>query len=140
MMRLSALILIASALLGACQSQPHPTLFRDLGGVDGIGRIVDEFMLGLGNDPRIAGHFRDTDPQRFRDKLIEQICAESGGGCSYTGESMADAHAGRNISHADFNALVEVLIDAMEKQDIPVAAQNRLLQRLAPMHRDIVTQ
>jgi len=57
-----------------------------------------------------------------------------------TGESMADAHAGRNISHADFNALVEVLIDAMEKQEVPVAAQNRLLQRLAPMHRDIVTQ
>ena len=140
MMRLSALILMASALLGACQNQPHPTLFHDLGGLNGIGRIVDEFMLGLGNDPRIAGHFRETDPQRFRQKLVEQICAESGGGCSYTGESMADAHAGRNISHADFNALVEVLIDAMEKQDIPVAAQNRLLQRLAPMHDDIVTR
>lgn len=137
-MRLSALILLLSALLGACQSSPHPTLFRDLGGLDGIGRIVDEFMLGLGNDPRIAGHFRETDPQRFRQKLIEQLCAESGGGCAYTGASMQDAHAGRDISHADFNALVEVLIDAMEKQDIPVAAQNRLLQRLAPMQRDIV--
>ena len=45
-----------------------------------------------------------------------------------------------NISHADFNALVEVLIDAMEKNDVSVAAQNRLLQRLAPMHRDIVEQ
>lgn len=140
MMRLPALVLILSTLLGGCQSGPHPTLFRDLGGLEGISRLVDEFMLGLGNDPRIAGHFRETDPQRFRQKLIEQICAESGGGCRYTGESMADAHAGRNISHADFNALVEVLIDAMEKQDIPVAAQNRLLQRLAPMHADIVTR
>lgn len=140
MIRLSALILALSALLGACQSSPHPALFRDLGGLDGIGRIVDEFMLGLGNDPRIAGHFRETDPQRFRQKLIEQLCAESGGGCTYTGESMQEAHAGRDISHADFNALVEALIDAMEKQDIPVAAQNRLLQRLAPMHQDIVTR
>lgn len=140
MMRLSALILLVSSLLGACQSTPHPTLFRDLGGLDGIGRIVDEFMLGLGNDPRIASHFRETDPQRFRQKLIEQLCAESGGGCTYTGDSMRDAHAGRNISHADFNALVEVLIDAMEKQGVPVAVQNRMLQRLAPMHADIVTR
>lgn len=140
MMRLLAPILLVLSLLGACQSKPHPTLFRDLGGLDGIGRIVDEFMLGLGNDPRIAGHFRETDPQRFRQKLIEQLCAESGGGCTYTGESMQDAHAGRNISHADFNALVEVLIEAMEKQGVPVAVQNRLLQRLAPMHADIVTR
>ncbi|MCK5875669.1 MAG: group 1 truncated hemoglobin [Alcanivoracaceae bacterium] len=139
MIRLATLILIASTSLAACQSNPHPSLFRDLGGLDGIGHIVDEFMLGLGNDPRIAHHFGQTDPQRFRQKLIEQFCAESGGGCSYSGESMRDAHAGRNISHADFNALVEVLIDAMDKQDIPVAAQNRLLQRLAPMHQDVVT-
>ena len=43
-----------------------------------------------------------------------------------------------NITHADFYWLVEVLIDAMEGNDVSVAAQNRLLKRLAPMHRDIV--
>lgn len=140
MIRLATLILIASTSLAACQSRPHPTLFVDLGGLDGISRIVDEFMLGLGNDQRIAHHFSQTDPQRFRQKLIEQFCAESGGDCTYSGDSMQDAHAGHDISHADFNALVEVLIDAMDKQEIPLAAQNRLLQRLAPMHPDIVTR
>jgi hemoglobin len=136
-MRLSSWVLLA-ALLSGCQTAPHASLFNDLGGLSGITNIVDDFLVGLGSDPRIAHHFAAADPERLREKLIEQFCAESGGGCDYTGDSMRDSHAGMNISRADFNALVEVLIAAMEQQQVPVAAQNRLLQRLAPMHRDIV--
>lgn len=133
-------IFFVVCFLGACQTKPHATLFNDLGGLNGIENIVDAFLIGLGNDQRIAHHFSEADPERLRSKLIEQFCAESGGGCEYTGDSMRDSHAGMNITHADFNALVEVLIAAMEKQQVPVPAQNRLLQRLAPMHRDIVGQ
>jgi len=48
-------------------------------------------------------------------------------------------HADLTIDQADFNALVEVLQDAMDAQGIPFAQQNRLLALLAPMHREIVT-
>jgi hemoglobin len=41
------------------------------------------------------------------------------------------------VTHADFNALVEHLIIAMEKHNIPVSAQNQLLAKLAPMYGDI---
>ncbi len=133
-------VLAVFIFMTGCQSAPHSTLYQDLGELQGIESIVNDFLFGLGSDPRIAHHFAEADPERLRSKLVEQFCAESGGGCTYTGDSMKDAHAGMNISHADFNALVEVLIDAMEKNDISVAAQNRLLQRLAPMHRDIVEQ
>ena len=37
-----------------------------------------------------------------------------------------------------FNALVEVLQASMAAQGVPFATQNRLLARLAPMHREIV--
>ena len=133
-------VLASLIALAGCQNAPHRTLYQDLGELQGIESIVNDFLFGLGSDPRIAHHFAEADPERLRSKLVEQFCAESGGGCTYTGDSMKDAHAGMNISHADFNALVEVLIDAMEKNDVSVAAQNRLLQRLAPMHRDIVEQ
>ena len=36
------------------------------------------------------------------------------------------------------NALVEVLQDTMDAQGIPFRDQNRLLARLAPMHREII--
>jgi len=133
-------VMAAFITLVGCQSAPHSTLYQDLGKLQGIENIVNDFLFGLGSDPRIAHHFAEADPERLRSKLVEQFCAESGGGCTYTGDSMKDSHAGMNITHADFNALVEVLIAAMEKNDVSVAAQNRLLQRLAPMHRDIVGQ
>lgn len=140
MKRLFLLPLLFSIFLSGCQTNPHPDLFDDLGGLSGIENIVDDFLVGLGGDARISHHFANADPVRLREKLIEQFCAQAGGGCTYTGDSMKDSHTGMNISRADFNALVEVLIEAMENQDVPVSAQNRLLQRLAPMHRDIVGQ
>ena len=56
----------------------------------------------------------------------------------YSGDSMADVHAGFELTEADFNALVEDLIAAMEAEQLPVIVQNRLLQRLAPMRADII--
>ena len=44
------------------------------------------------------------------------------------------------IRKGDFNALVEVLQQAMDAQGIAFTAQNRLLARLAPMHRDIINK
>jgi hemoglobin len=51
---------------------------------------------------------------------------------------MKDAHADLKITRADFNALVEVLQQAMDARSIPFTRQNQLLALLAPMHRDIV--
>jgi hemoglobin len=62
----------------------------------------------------------------------------SGGSCVYEGETMKNSHAEMKIRKADFNALVEVLQQSMDRQGIPFSVQNRLLARLAPMHRDIV--
>lgn len=131
-------VLLALGVLSGCQTRPQGALFDDLGGLSGIAGIVDAFIYELGGDARIAHHFQDTDPERFREKLIEQFCVESGGDCTYTGDSMKEVHAGLGISHADFNALVEDLIAAMEAENVPVAAQNRLLNRFAPMHAEIV--
>jgi len=71
--------------------------------------------------------------------LAEQFCQVAGGGCAYTGLPMDKAHQDMDIAKSDFNALVEVLQAAMDAQGVPFATQNRLLARLAPMHRDIVS-
>jgi hemoglobin len=51
---------------------------------------------------------------------------------------MKRVHDGQDITKANFNALVEVLQQAMDARGIAFGAQNRLLAQLAPMHRDIV--
>jgi hemoglobin len=42
------------------------------------------------------------------------------------------------VSKGDFNALVEVLQQSMDAQGIGFGTQNKLLGRLAPMHREII--
>ena len=134
--RHACLSLLLSALLGGCASQP--TTYDQLGGAAGIEGIVDALLEKIVEDERINVQFADTDIVRLRTKLVEQLCAESDGPCTYTGLSMQESHAGRHIDNAQFNALVEDLIDVMTARKIPVGAQNRLLKRLAPMHGDIV--
>jgi hemoglobin len=53
---------------------------------------------------------------------------------------MKSVHADFEIRKGDFNALVEVLQQAMDAQGIAFTAQNRMLARLAPMHRDIINR
>jgi hemoglobin len=77
---------------------------------------------------------------RFRRLLGEQFCQVAGGTCAYTGRNMHDSHKGLHLTNADFNAVVEDLQKAMDKDGVPFATQNRFLARLAPMQHDIVTK
>lgn len=119
----------------------HPELkpvFEAFGGVEGIRALMEDFMALLLADPRTSHFFAESDNERVKEKLTEQVCAILGGGCEYTGMDMVEAHAGHLIRQADFNALVENLQIAMDGRGIPTRAQNRLLARLAPMHREVV--
>jgi len=137
-MRLAMLCL--PLLLAACAQQAprDDGLYRALGEEPGIVRIVEGMLLGSARDPRIARHFLDIDIERLREKLIEQLCFESGGPCVYTGDSMEESHKGLHLTPSDFNALVEHLQDAMEAEGVPTSAQNRLLARLAPMRGQVI--
>ncbi len=138
MMRLAILLLALS--LVACAPRPAATdsLYRALGEQAGITRIVEGMLLNIARDPRIVQHFADIDIVRLRDKLVEQLCVEAGGPCSYSGDSMEESHKGLRLTPSDFNALVENLQDAMDAEGVPVPAQNRLLARLAPMRGQVI--
>jgi len=134
------LLLVVLLVLTACAQQPakDDSLYRDLGQRAGITRIVEGMLLNIAADPRIVRHFENIDIVRLRDKLVEQICVEAGGPCTYTGDSMEESHKGQHLTPSDFNALVENLQDAMSVQGVPIAAQNRLLARLAPMRAQVI--
>lgn len=133
------LILATSVLmLWGCQSLSSSSLYDELGGMPAIEKITDNFIEEISFDQHIMQHFKDSDIDRFRSKLIEQLCVESGGPCEYTGDSMVEVHTGMNISEAEFNRTVDLLINAMNKAGIPHTAQNKLLARLAPMRGDMI--
>ncbi|VXC15564.1 Group 1 truncated hemoglobin [Pseudomonas sp. 8BK] len=135
-----SLLLVVVLSLAACaqQAPKDDSLYRDLGEQAGITRIVEGMLLNIAADARIVRHFENIDIVRLRDKLVEQVCVEAGGPCTYTGDSMEESHKGQNLTPSDFNALVENLQEAMSAQGVPMPAQNRLLARLAPMRAQVI--
>jgi hemoglobin len=152
MTRLAFLLAAAGAAIALSTAQAQPAvpanasipaaaddaLFRALGGQPGIDRIVGDFVPRLVADARLGEFFKRTNQDHLKQMLGELLCRVSGGGCIYTGLSMKLAHQDIDVSRGDFDALVEVLQAAMDAQGVPFATQNRLLARLAPLHRDIV--
>jgi hemoglobin len=140
-LRTCMVALFVLVALASCSSVPRRdvTLYEQLGGKVGIATLVDGFLNRVADDDRIVDTFAGANVPRLRRLLEEQFCQVSDGPCDYSGGTMSETHRGMGIREAEFNALVEDLIDAMEALDLPVATQNRLLARLAPMHRDIVS-
>lgn len=135
---LCLMILFTSASDFAQNTPTDDSLFQALGGKDGIGQIVVDLIPIMQQDTRIKKAFNDADIDHLIKMLDEQLCAVSGGPCTYTGKSMKAVHAEIVVTNAQFNAVAEDLQLAMEKHGIPSRVQNRLLARLAPMQHDIV--
>jgi len=139
--RLAAAAFALLATTGAAaqtNSPPDDSLYRALGGQPGLVRLMDDFMARLLADARMRPFFKDVNQAHVKAQLVDQLCEVSGGPCKLQGPGMKQVHEGMEIDRAAFNALVEVLQQAMDAQGIAFPAQNRLLAKLAPMHREIV--
>jgi hemoglobin len=115
-------------------------VFRAFHGREGVARIANDTIDRSVGDPRIAEVFKGIDIPKLKTHLAEQICFVLGGGCAYRGRDMKTAHKDLGVNMAEMNALVENLQWAMDKEHVPFRAQNRLLAKLAPMKKDVVTR
>ena len=138
-------LMMLTVTLGACatMSEPEPTLYKRLGGREGIRGVVDDFVAFLVADPRVNARFTKLTPaqvEKLKTNASDQICDATGGPCSYLGKDMKAAHTGMNITEADWSATVEDLIKALDKRNVAKKDQQELIGLLAPMKKDIVGQ
>jgi|SRR5690349_10924557 len=117
---------------------PPGSLYARLGGTPTVTAFVGQTIDHVANDEHTKRSFDKVNLQHVKDLLAEQICSLTGGGCTYSGDTMRDVHAGHQITNAEFYELVEVLRDSMRAQKVPLSARNELLEILAPMKRDVV--
>ena len=140
MKRLAALAIPLLLTFGAPVFGADDTLYQDMGGKPGMGRLVGASVDLYLADPRIKDIFSESNIDRIRAELKDQFCMIADGPCRYTGHSMEATHKGLHLTNANFNALVEDLQSAMDSCNIPFATQNRFLARLAPMQHQVVTR
>jgi hemoglobin len=134
------LALASAAWAQQDKSTDGDALYRDLGGLDGIRKIIDDFKLVTLRDPRIKDSFKDSDIPHLKKRLTEQFCMLAGGPCKYGGKDMTTIHEDLGITAMQFNALTEDLQLALDRNGIPYRVQNRLLSKLAPLQREVVTK
>ncbi len=146
-------LMMASTLAVAQTPYSDDSTYQGLGGKDGIKKIVDTFVPMLLADTRIKDTFAVFDMVQLNPRLQEQFCEFAGGPCKYTGKyrdksmdgvgtvrDMVTVHQDLKITNAMFNALTEDLQIAMEQNNVPTRYANKLIAKLAPMQRQIVTK
>jgi hemoglobin len=145
------LVTMVAVTLGACAtmrgeqptSSASPSLYKRLGGREGIAQVVDAFYANVAADPRTAARFKGLQPAavfKLKSNLSDQICDAAGGPCSYTGRDMKTVHTGMKITDAEWTAAVENLVKALDARKVGEKEKQELLALLGPMKKDIVGQ
>ena len=129
---------VFTVMLVGCVSSNNGTLYQQLNGKQGIEKLVESFINQIGHDEQILAYFKQSNVAHFRQGFITHLCSVTDGPCEYKGDNMVDIHTGMNISKKDFNRVVELLINAMDEQQIPQTVQNQILSRLAPLRPEVI--
>ncbi len=93
------------------------------------------------SNPQIADRFKGLQPaqvERQKSNLADFICDATGGPCAYLGRDMKTTHTGMKLTDADWNACVDSLGSALDKNKVPVKEKTELLGALGPLMKDIV--
>lgn len=138
-LRLGGALVVGLSLAACAENKMHDqSLYTRLGGKPAITAVVDQFVANVADDKRINSFFANADIPGLKGKLVDLICQGTGGPCTYAGKDMKAAHEGMGIKEADFNALVEDLVAALDTFKVPEKEKGELLGILGPMKNAIV--
>ena len=141
-----ALSLVASSAVFAQgkmdkEMPKEKSLYQRLGGYDAIAAVVDDFIGRLVADKALSHFFggASTSSQKhFRQLLVDQVCAVTGGPCVYIGRDMKTAHSGLGITEAEWQAGVKDIVAALDKFKVPQKEKDDLIAIIATTKSDIV--
>ncbi|HYM33712.1 MAG TPA: group 1 truncated hemoglobin [Candidatus Cybelea sp.] len=140
-----AVTVAAGAMFGlaACKDMmfgppPQKSLYDRLGGQPAINAVVDDFVANVAADPVINARFKNTDIAKLKQSLRDQICAGTGGPCTYKGKDMVQAHKGMNVSNAEFNAMGGDMLKTLNKLSVPDKEKNEVMTMLGSMQASVV--
>ncbi|MEP7338866.1 MAG: group 1 truncated hemoglobin [Acidobacteriota bacterium] len=131
----SCCLLVALSAVALAQEK---SLYERLGGEPAISAVVDEFAKNVLGDARINKKFAHSDANRLVTNLKAFVCSATGGPQKYEGLSMKESHSHMGVTEGEFNALVEDLVKALDKFNVPAKEKNDLLGALGPLKPQIV--
>ena len=123
------------------QEAGEKSLYERLGGYEGISAVVNDFAGKLFIDPQVGPFFKgmgaDT-RKSFIQKNINLVCNVTGGPCKIISRDAKTVHGGLGITEADFNVVVNHLVDTLDKFKVPDREKQELLSIIGTLKPDIV--
>lgn len=149
---LAAAVLVLSAVLAtaanarAASETESDSLYQRLGGLVPISVMVSDFVDALVSDPEInrnpavaAARKRAPAPY-LKFQVTAQLCEMTGGPCKYTGRSMKEAHAHLNITGNEWQRMITLLKEVLDKHRVPEREREELLNIINSTRSEIVTR
>ena len=92
----------------------NDTLYARLGGRPGIEAIASDIWDNHIKNPIINNRYAASDPVTVKRLVTELCCAGFGGPETYSGKDMITAHKGMNINEAEFIAVCDDVLKALD--------------------------
>lgn len=142
---------IATVMLGAltvpvaAQGQ-EPSLYERLGGLAPISVVVSDFIDALVPDsvlnanPAIDAARQRVPAPYLKYHVTALVCQATGGPCAYHGRDMKSSHAHLNITEHEWDRMVTIFVEILNRHGVPQAEQQELLTIVGSTKPDIVTE
>jgi hemoglobin len=114
------------------------SLYERLGGSDGIKAIANDLIDIHVQNPRIAPRYADSDVAAVKNAAATFFISGTGGPDVYEGKDMLPAHRGMNIDDAEFVAVLDDALEALDKNGIGQREKEEVLFILYGMKNEIV--
>ncbi len=115
------------------------TLYERLGGTAGVKQIASDALDSHLANPRIQARFVHLENlEAVRQGAANFFIMATGGPDMYEGKNMLETHQGMNIDAAEFMAVVDDILEALDKNDIAQREQEEVLFALYSLRREIV--
>ncbi|WP_331739835.1 group 1 truncated hemoglobin (plasmid) [Streptomyces goshikiensis] len=130
------------------------TLWDRLGGEENVKKVVDAWVQASADDPEVdysrqntfqpwtsvrVGDPLDATVAKIKRHTVEQIASLTGGPYEYRGKGMVEVHEYMEITHAQFDAVIEHLKKALKDNGVEdLDDTNLLLEVVEGTRKDIV--
>lgn len=116
------------------------TLYKRLGGTDGIHRIANDIIDNHMGNSLISKRFAESDVNKLKKGAAAFIISGTGGPSVYEGQDMLATHKGMNINDGEFMAVVDDIMGALDNNAVEQREKEEVLFILYCLRNEIVMQ
>jgi len=137
-------LLVPAGAFAQGEGATKPSLYERLGGLAPISVVVDDFIDALVPDaelnanPAIAAARQRVPASYLKFHVTSMVCQATGGPCQYAGRTMKDSHAHLHITAKEWDRMVEILGQILERYGVPEAESKELVAIVESTKADIV--